>query len=160
MYSVIKTPTIAILYDISEEDWPIISKFLTYKDSSVQALINNHARNLVWKRTNVSTWEQKLKKLNDELVKRLYTRVDATTIKYRPALSSYFLNENQIKNGVIYPPLNDTVYTWIKPLPYSLRSYQKESICRLMSAKHAHVELTTGIIQKSSNYQSRSRNKL
>ena len=145
MYSEIKTPTIAILKDINPNEWSIIKTHLTYKDSSVEALINNHARNFHWKRTNASTWEQRRDQLNNQLVKLLYTVVDDNTIKYRPALSCYFLQENQIKStAILYPPLDDTVYQWVNPLPYPLRPYQETSICNLLEAKHAHVELTTG----------------
>lgn len=146
MFSEIRTPTIAIIKDITEGDWSVIKTHLTYKDSSVEALINNHARNFHWKRTNKSTWELKRDQLNLQLVKLLYTVVDNHTIKYRPALSSYFLREDQIQsNSILFPPLDETYYKWVHPLPYPLRPYQETSIRLLLKAKHAHVELTTGM---------------
>lgn len=146
MYIEIKNPTLATAYHITKEDWAKINKYMVYEDASIRSLLNNHFRNQSWKRTNFNTWEKRRSELEKQAIKYLYTLIDTSTIKFRPAMIPLLsIDSSDVRsNAIVYPSLNNDIYQWHHQFPYKLRQYQEISINQLLMNKHAHVELTTG----------------
>ena len=144
-------PSLAHLYNVSESIWETeFKKHLEYVNFEVQGMLTRHTINYEWKQRNISTWSRKKDELVSKLIVPLYKSSKhgkLYNISCRPG-SLHLLKQCKTKLHITetfqYPSQNPLVYEWTNDFPFKLHPYQNESIQRLPTQRHAHVEITTG----------------
>lgn len=141
----IQNPTTCFLENPSSDEISKLKQSLTYNDTSaafnLKALVQNR-----WLQANKpETFLLRKQELESKL-KTCMLKYDDQLHKYYfhpgsiPYLSDKFRFE--IQNKISYPSPKKML--WQRPLPFELYNYQKDSVEKLLEAKHGCVELCTG----------------
>lgn len=141
MKAIIKNPIMAYIYDY---DFEKLAKALTYKNTSIQFQINKMYKNRWLRQNNPEEWKAKLTELKDSLTTQLIFDDNGQTY-IRPASIPYLQEQGfkiEVLNNVKYP--DPRPRPWYNKLPFELYSYQKETVEKLMQAKHGAVSIATG----------------
>jgi superfamily II DNA or RNA helicase len=126
----------------TDEELESLRNQLTYKDLSIAHELKRISKNHWFKSSNPEKWELTCKMLKEQLYQTLV--YDDLGLKYiRPGSIPYLENLTlDIDDQIKYP--KPKKIPWFKPLPFSLYDYQKESVEKLLEAKHGNVDICTG----------------
>lgn len=144
MKFVIETPTKAYVQEASLDEIEALKGLLTYTNTAAAHLVKRHYNNRNWRNTNVTSWSARLEELKKDVTQTLVFK-DDQGLYIRPGSISYLSMPHTVENKVQYP--KPKVIPWHKPLPFTLHSYQQESVEALIREcviGPANVELTTG----------------
>lgn len=144
------SPTKAYI-DGSENELDELRRTLSYINTANQHLMKRHYNNNWFRAKNKDAWEARLLELKASVNKNLLYS-DEKGHFIRPGYLPYLnIKSEDIDNRIQYPKFKKV--SWAKPLTFSLYPYQEESWEKLLEAKHANVQISTGcgksaIIQK------------
>lgn len=141
MKAIIKSPIIAYIYDY---DFEKLAQALTYKNTSIQFQINKHYKNRWLRQVDPEKWNDKLLELKNSLTTQLIFDDNGQTY-IRPGSIPYLQEQGfqiEVINNVNYP--DPKPRPWYNELPFELYHYQKETIEKLIQAKHGAVSIATG----------------
>ena len=135
-------PTLAEL-ELVNEDFDNLVKFTQYKNTSLEFQLKKHLKNRWWKSKNPKTWEQYKKNLESK-TNRSLLEIHGNKIYIKPGFIPYLKERYEVEtvNKIQYP--TPRPYPWYKPLKVTPYPYQKESLDKLIEAKHGCIELFTG----------------
>lgn len=138
----LSSPTRAYISQASEEEMDSLKEQLTYKDLSVAHELKRISKNHWFKSSNREKWELTCAALKEQVYQTLVYEEDG--LQYiRPGSIPYLKNlVLEIDDQIIYP--KPKKIPWFKPLPFELYDYQKESVDKLLEAKHGNVDICTG----------------
>ena len=142
MKLLIISPTKALIQIASPEEMDSLNKQLSYKDLTATHELKRLSKNFYFKNSNPLKWKLQCDALKEQINQCLV--FDDNGIKYiRPGSISYLENIYlEIDNQIVYP--TPKKIPWAKQLPFELYPYQKQSVEKLIEAKHGNVSLTTG----------------
>lgn len=142
MKLLLQSPTKALITQASTEEMELLTKQLSYKDLTATHEYKRLSKNFYFKNSNTLKWKLQCDALKEQINQCLI--YDEAGIKYiRPGSVSYLDGiYTEIDNQIIYP--TPKKIPWAKPLPFQLYDYQKQSVEKLIEAKHGNVSLTTG----------------
>lgn len=126
----------------TDEELSSLKDQLTYKDLSVAHELKRISKNHWFKSSNPEKWELTCRALKAQLYQCLVYEEDG--LQYiRPGSIPYLENLTlQIDDQIIYS--KPKKIPWAHPLPFELYDYQKESVEKLLEAKHGNVDICTG----------------
>ena len=138
------SPTKTLIKECDSNTLNLLRKELTYSDTSIAFNLKKLKENK-WLQLN---YPDTFIKRKQELEKKLSTCM----LKYDYQENSYFFHPGSIPylQGFSFEELEKISYpdfrkiAWRKPLPFELYPYQKQSVEKLIEAKHGCVELCTG----------------
>lgn len=138
---VIKTPTKAIIKNITKDEVEKLSKALTYTNTSISFQLKKHLKNRWWKQKNPVTYQEKEDELRAKL-KGCLIEHDGEDYCVRPGSIPYIKIPAIIHNQVEYPDFKPLSWK-IKPKfdPYPYQSYAVEELIKI---KHGNISLPTG----------------
>jgi superfamily II DNA or RNA helicase len=138
----IVSPIKAYLISYSEEEFYLLKEQLSYKDLSAQHELKRLSKNHLFKSSN----PVKYKVTYDLIKSKIYQCLifEEGPLKFiRPGSIPYLKGLNlEIEDKIIYP--NFKKIPWAKELPFQLYPYQKESVEKLILAKHGNIDICTG----------------
>lgn len=141
----IESPTVCFLENPSSDEVSILKDSLTYNDTSAAFNLKALKENRWLQSNHPHTYQIRKQELEAKL-KTCMLQFDLKTQKYHfhPGSIPYLSNQFsfQIKNRINYP--DPKKMAWKRPLPFDLYPYQKESVEKLLEARHGCVELCTG----------------
>lgn len=140
MHIIIETPSKAYLKDYTPDDLEMLTKELTYINTSAAHLLKRHYNNKFFKSKNKEAWAAKLEELKAD-VKKTVLFNDENGPYIRPGTIPHLKTAYAVQNNVKYPIPKKI--PWAKPLPFELHSYQEQSAVNLIDVKHGNVELCT-----------------
>lgn len=134
-------PTKAYINDYSKEDVELLSKNLTYRNTSIQFQLMKLKKNRWFKEKNYSGWVKAISDLESQVKTTLIFK-DEKGIFIRPGSISYLNKNIEIDNQINYP--KQKLIPWAKPLPFEPYTYQSDSVENLLKIKHGAVSIATG----------------
>jgi superfamily II DNA or RNA helicase len=143
----IVSPTKALVLDATDQEMTDLRKDLTYTNTAAAHDVKRHFNNKWLRSKNNAVWESRLEFLKSKVKNTLvYEDSDGRTY-IRPGSLPYLGSSipnlgSEIENTVVYPTPKKVA--WKKMLPFTLHSYQTESIEGLIPVRHGNVELCTG----------------
>lgn len=139
------SPTKSLIEEISPQDLDILKRTLTYNDNSAVFNLKKLKENK-WLRINrPDIFESRKQELEAKLKTcMIYFDTDYEKYSFHPGSIPYLNSKLTISESsqVRYP--EPKALPWKKPLPFELYPYQKQSVEKLIEAKHGCVELCTG----------------
>lgn len=137
-------PITALIVESSLDEMNSLTKLLTYTNTANLYLLKRHSLNRQWKRSSPDGWLKRLEELKKDVKKTLIFKDDQGRPYIRPASISYLKDDLniEVENLISYPTPKPV--PWAKKLPFELKDYQKQSKEKLIEAKHANVQITTG----------------
>ena len=137
----IKTPVLAEV-EGSALELQDLEKELTYTNSSISYQLSKLLKNKWLRANNPKGWSAQVDDLKSKSKRTLMWHQDGKTCIY-PGYLSYIKSVSlDITNEICYPPF--VPVKWKTPLPFELYPYQKESVDKMIEAKHAAISITTG----------------
>lgn len=138
----LSTPTRAYISQATDEELASLREQLTYKDLGVAHELKRISKNHWFKSSNPEKWQLTVKMLKEQVYQTLVFEEDGL-LYIRPGSISYLEGFNiDIDNQIKYPKPKKV--PWFRELPFELYPYQKESVEKLIRAKHGNVSITTG----------------
>lgn len=138
----ILSPTKAFLSNYTLEELSLLTKTLTYTNTSIKHLIKRHYANHFWKSRNIDSWQAHLDELQKQLKKTLVFEENGQPY-IRPGSIPHLTGfDLEVENLIKYP--TPKKIPWQKPLPFELHPEQELSWEKFIEEKHANVSLTTG----------------
>ena len=141
MKIVLSSPTRAYISQYSDEELVSLREQLTYKDLGVAHELKRISKNHYFRSSNPEKWELTCKMLKEQVYQTLVFEEDGL-LYIRPGSIPYLEGNFEIDNQIKYP--KPKKLAWYHPLPFSLYDYQKDSVNRLLEAKHGNVNICTG----------------
>jgi superfamily II DNA or RNA helicase len=140
----IKTPTKCIIENLTESQKQDLKAQLTYNNTSAMFNLKALKKNHWLKQNRPHTYETRLKELEGQLQGCMLDVCPETGLPmFNPGYISYLKGFSlDITNEIVYPETK--TIPWSHKLPFDLYPYQKESVEKLIAAKHGCVELCTG----------------
>jgi superfamily II DNA or RNA helicase len=140
----IKTPTKCIVENLSEKERSDLEAQLTYNNTSAMFNLKALKKNHWLKQNRPQTYHMRMKELEDQLQGCMLQTCPETGLPcFNPGYISYIKYlQFEVVNEIVYPEIKKI--PWSHTLPFELYPYQKESVERLIDAKHGCVELCTG----------------
>lgn len=147
MKAIVLSPTQAKVTFTNDQEKEVVSKFLTYKNTSVAFQIKKHKDNRWWKQSNPGGWQYRLNELQSELNGSLLERRGGEHY-VRPGILPLIkqITSLEISNKVGYPNLKSL--PWSKKPEFEPYGYQKEAVENLIKIKHGNISLPTGCHSK------------
>ena len=142
MHLTLSSPTRAYIAQATDEELASLREQLTYKDLGVAHELKRISKNHWFKSSNPEKWQLTVKMLKEQVYQTLVFEEDGL-LYIRPGSIPYLEGFNiEIDNQIKYPKPKKV--PWFKPLPFELYDYQKESVEKLLEAKHGNVNICTG----------------
>ena len=141
MHLTLSSPTRAYIAQATDEELASLREQLTYKDLGVAHELKRISKNHWFKSSNPEKWELTVKMLKEQVYQTLVFEEDGL-LYIRPGSIPYLEGNIEIDNQIKYPKPKKV--PWFRELPFELYPYQKESVEKLVRAKHGNVELCTG----------------
>lgn len=137
----IESPTKARICEATQDEISMLSKALTYTNTSISFQLKNHLKNRWWKKKDPITYSEKEEELRGKL-KDCLLKKDESGYWIRPGSIPYIKTANVISNKIEYPDFRS--FSWKKKPDFEPFPYQTMSVERLMEQKHGNISLPTG----------------
>ena len=142
----IVSPTELVLSGFSEEQISSAKSVLTYTNKSAQFQLTKFKHN-AWfaSKYGEEAYQEKLQEMKNETKVCLLKEAPDGTFRTYSGLGGLLSRTFHIpvENSVCFP--KPTPIGWNVPPPFSMYFYQKEALDALLAAKHAGVEIGTGL---------------
>jgi superfamily II DNA or RNA helicase len=126
----------------TDEELASLRDQLSYVDLGIKHEIKRLSKNHWFRSSNPEKWELTIKLLKEKLNCCLVFE-EGPLLYIRPGSIPYLEGFNlEIDNQIVYP--KPKKIPWFRPIPYELYDYQKQSVEKLIEAKHGNVSITTG----------------
>jgi hypothetical protein len=136
------SPTRAYISQATNEELESLREQLSYVDLSIKHEIKRLSKNHWFRTSNPQKYEITIKLLKEKLNCCLVFE-DGPLLYIRPGNIPYLEGFNlEIDNQIVYP--KPKKLAWFRPISYELYDYQKQSVEKLIHAKHGNVSITTG----------------
>jgi superfamily II DNA or RNA helicase len=144
MKVIIESPTEAILSG-SDAELQAAKEYLVYTHTGNAMMLRRHLKNVRWRNSDPVGWKKAANDLQAKVNHRLYEEFGDGLIKIRPG-SIHYLQKKGFDINVITKVSYQSPkpQRWYSPLPFELHPYQKESVEKLLEAKHGTVTICTG----------------
>ena len=138
----LSSPTRAYVSQATDEELISLRDQLSYVDLSIKHEIKRLSKNHWFRSSNPEKYELTIKLLKEKLNCCLVFE-DGPLLYIRPGSIPYLENLTlEIDDQIKYPKTKKI--PWVKPIPYELYPYQKQSVEKLIEVKHGNVSITTG----------------
>lgn len=126
----------------TDEELDSLTQQLSYRDLSAEHELKRLSKNFWFRNQNTVKWQLQCDALKNQIKQCLVFKEGPLTF-IRPGSIPYIQYiPLEIESHVLYPKPHKI--PWSKPLPFSLYDYQKESVEKLIEAKHGNVNICTG----------------
>lgn len=142
----VESPAVVRLEGLSDSQRQLAESYLTYTDSGVNYLIQQHKKKHYWKGSNFETWKAHLDELKGRLKACILHTGESGELSTYSGLAEDLAQElgiSGVERLVRYPAPN--------PIPWSVvpkfkpRSFQTEMEAALLKAGHGAVSVGTGL---------------
>ncbi len=138
----VTSPTRAYVTEATDEELASLKEQLSYVDLGIKHEIKRLSKNHWFRSSNPEKWQITINLLKEKLNCCLVFN-DGPLLYIRPGSIPYLEGLNlEIDNQIVYP--NPKKIPWAKTLPFELYPYQKESVDKLLEARHGNVNICTG----------------
>lgn len=128
--------------DGTEEELTSLREQLSYTDLAAKHELKRISKNHWFRSSNPLKWQVTCDLLKQQINQCLVFQ-DGPLHYIRPGSIPYIKNLYlEIDDQVAYP--KPKKLAWFKPLPFNLYDYQKESVEKLLKARHGNVNICTG----------------
>jgi superfamily II DNA or RNA helicase len=143
---VVDSPALVRLEGLSGAQRTLARSFLTYTDSGVNYLIQQHKKKRYWKEANPDAWQAHLDELKSQLKACILSEPefgDPTTYSGLAEDLSQELGGVPVQRRIEYP--SPSPIPWSTVPEHQARPFQKEMEAALLQARHAAVSVGTGL---------------